>query len=242
MKTIALIPARYAASRFPGKLMQTLAGETVIWRTYKATVDTGLFEEVAVVCDSDIIYDEIVSKGGKAFRSVGEHECGTDRIAEVVDKVSDADVIVNVQGDEPFTRRAPLEQLLRAFSGETGAEVQVASMMQRITDPNIINDPNCVKVVTNLKGDAMLFSRAVIPFHRDKSLEALYHKHIGIYAFRPSALAKFAQWPQTPLEQIEKQEGMRFLEHGMPIRMVVTDYINIGIDTPEDLQKAQFLI
>lgn len=242
MKIVALIPARYAASRFPGKLMQTLGGQTVIWRTYQAAVATGLFHEVAVVCDSDIIYNEITRNGGRAIMSQKEHECGTDRIAEVVHQIEDADIILNVQGDEPFTQKEPLEQLLKAFTGAGGATVQVASMMQRITDQRTIEDPNCVKVVTNHFGDALLFSRSVIPYHRDKDVEAVYYKHIGIYAFRPAALQQFANWPLGRLERLEKQEGMRFLENGVNIRMVETDYVNVGIDTPEDLIKAEKLI
>lgn len=242
MKIIALIPARYAASRFPGKLMQRLGGQTVIWRTYQAAVNTGLFAEVAVVCDSDIIFDEIMSNGGKAIMSQREHECGTDRIAEVAHLFQDADILVNVQGDEPFTQKEPLEQLLKAFTGADGAGVQVASMKQRITDQRTIEDPNCVKVVTDIAGNALLFSRSVIPYHRDKEVEAFYYKHIGIYAFRPAALQQFANWSPGMLERLEKQEGMRFLENGISIRMVETDYINVGIDTPDDLIKAEKLI
>lgn len=242
MKTIALIPARYAASRFPGKLMQQLQGKTVILRTYEAAKATGLFDAVAVVCDSNIIYDEITRNGGWAIMSTKEHECGTDRIAEAISEVGDAEIIVNIQGDEPFTQSAPLQQLLGVFSEDAEKKVQVASMMQVITDKAMIEDPNCVKVVVNKYSDALLFSRSAIPYPRDKDIATAYYKHIGIYAFRKQALAQFASLPPGMLELTEKQEGMRFLENGINIRMIVTDYINVGIDTPEDLAKAQNLL
>ncbi len=127
MKKIALIPARYAASRFPGKMMAVLAGKTVIWRTYESTRDTGVFDEVMVVTDSDVIFEEITRNGGKAIMSKREHESGSDRIAEAVEDLTDVDIVVNVQGDTPFTRKEPLEKLLKVFEGEAGKKVQVAS-------------------------------------------------------------------------------------------------------------------
>jgi len=171
-----------------------------------------------------------------------EHECGTDRIAEAVEMIEDAGIILNVQGDEPFTKKAPLQQLLDVFKNDTEKKIQVASMMQVIRDKALIEDPNCVKVVTNKYSDALLFSRSVIPFPRDKEADITYYKHIGIYAFRPDALRQFAAIQPGMLETAEKQEGMRFLENGINIRMVATDYVNVGIDTPEDLLKAQVLL
>jgi len=222
--------------------MQLLEGKTVILRTYEAVKNTGLFNKVAVVCDSSIIYDEIEGNGGLAIMSRKEHDCGTDRIAEALSEMTDAEIIVNVQGDEPFTQRAPLEQLLNVFEQDKEKKVRVASMMQAITDKALIYDPNCVKVVTNSFSDAMLFSRSVIPYPRDNKAAVTYYKHIGIYAFRRSALEQFASLPPGMLETAEKQEGMRFLENGINIRMVATDYINVGIDTPGDLQKAQEIL
>ncbi len=242
MKTIALIPARYAATRFPAKLMQMLGDKTVILSTYLSALQTGLFDEVAVVCDSEIIYNEIVNNGGKAIMSKKEHECGTDRIAEALDHFPDAEIIVNVQGDEPFTQKAPLEKLLQVFDGIEGAEVEVASLMQVLSDPESIADPNFVKVAVDKKMNALFFSRSVIPYHRDQSVSPVYYEHIGIYAFRRKTLIGFTQMPVSPLEAAEKIECLRYLENGIKMKMVVTQYMGVEIDTPEDLIKAQQLL
>lgn len=241
MKKIALIPARYGATRFPGKLMAKLGDKTVILRTYESTVNTGVFDEVMVVCDSDIIYQEIVQNGGKAVMSKKEHECGTDRIAEAVADM-DVDIVVNVQGDEPFTRKGPLEKLLQVFEGEAGRQVQVASLMQELKDWKLIEDPNYVKVAVDKQFNALFFSRSVIPYPRNKEARSIYYEHIGIYAFRKETLLRFTQLPVTPLEDAEKIECLRYLENGIPMKMVVTDYMGVEIDTPEDLQKAAKLL
>ncbi len=237
MKKIAMIPARYAATRFPAKLMQLLGSKTVIRHTYDNTVATGLFDDVYVVTDSDIIFTEIISHGGKAIMSIKEHESGSDRIAEAV-KTMDLDIVVNVQGDEPFVQRAPLEKLLRVFDDET---VQVASLMQVLKE-QFINDVNYVKVVVDKHSNSLLFSRSPIPYHRDKSIAAVYYEHIGVYAFRKQALMNFTNWPITPLEAVEKIECLRYLENGIPLKMVVTEYMGIEIDTPEDLERAAQLL
>lgn len=241
MKKIALIPARYGATRFPGKLMAKLGDKTVILRTYESTVNTGVFDEVMVVCDSDIIYQEIVQNGGKAVMSKKEHECGTDRIAEAVADM-DVDIVVNVQGDEPFTRKGPLEKLLQVFEGEAGRQVQVASLMQELKDWKLIEDPNYVKVAVDKQFNALFFSRSVIPYPRNKEARSIYYEHIGIYAFRKETLLRFTQLPVTPLEDAEKIECLRYLENGIPMKMVVTDYMGVEIDTPEDLRKAAKLL
>ncbi|MRG46569.1 3-deoxy-manno-octulosonate cytidylyltransferase [Chitinophaga sp. SYP-B3965] len=242
MKTIALIPARYAASRFPGKMMAVLAGKTVIWRTYESALQTGVFDEVMVVTDSDIIYDEIVSHGGKAIMSKREHESGSDRIAEAVENMLDVEIVVNVQGDTPFTQKEPLEKLLKVFEGEEGKKVQVASLMQELKDWKDIEDPNFVKVAVDRNFNSLFFSRSVIPYPRDKSINTTYYEHIGIYAFRREALLLFTKTPMTPLEAAEKVECLRYLEMGIPLKMVVTDYMGVEIDTPEDLERASRLL
>lgn len=239
MKKIALIPARYAATRFPGKLMQSLNGRSVILTTYESTLATGLFDEVAVVCDSQIIFDEISSNGGKAIMSQKEHECGTDRIAEALPHFPDAEIIVNVQGDEPFTQKEPMQKLLEVFEGVDGAEIGVASLMQVLRDEDSIQDPNYVKVAVDLKMNALFFSRSVIPYPRDKNVATTYYEHIGIYAFRRKALIDFTQMPASPLEAAEKIECLRYLENGIKMKMVVTAYMGVEIDTPEDLIKAE---
>jgi 3-deoxy-manno-octulosonate cytidylyltransferase (CMP-KDO synthetase) len=236
MNIVAMIPARFEASRFPGKLMKDLAGKSVILRTYEATKHSNLFDEVYVVTDSDIIFNEITSNGGKAIKSKKEHESGSDRIAEAVEDL-DVDIVVNVQGDEPFTQTAPLKNLLEVFKRDTQNKVDIASLKIRMNDLEEINNPNNVKVVCDEYNFAMYFSRCPIPFARESS-KAEYFKHIGIYAFRKEALLKFTKLPINKLEAAEKLENLRFLANGMTVKMVETNQLAIGIDTPEDLEKA----
>lgn len=238
MKTVAMIPARYAATRFPAKLMQVLGNKSVILHTYDNTKATGLFDEVVVVTDSEIIFNEITSHGGKAIMSKKNHESGSDRIAEAA-KELDVDVIVNVQGDEPFVQKTPLEKLLAVFQEE---RVQVASLMQELKDPELIEDPNYVKVAVDRNWNALFFSRSVIPYPRSKDIAITYYEHIGVYAFRKQALLNFSSWPMTPLEATEKIECLRYLEYGVPLKMVLTNYMGVEIDTPEDLIKAAKLL
>ncbi len=236
-----MIPARYAATRFPAKLMQLLGNKPVIRHTYDNTLATGLFDEVWVVTDSDIIYDEITGNGGKAVMSKQTHESGSDRIAEAVADM-DVDIIVNVQGDEPFVKAQPLQRLLQVFEGEEGKNIQVASLMQVLKEDKLIQDPNYVKVAVDLQMNALMFSRSVLPYPRSTQPPIVYYEHIGVYAFRKQALMDFTRWPMTPLEAAEKIECLRYLEHGIPLKMVVTDYMGIEIDTPEDLEKAARLL
>ena len=241
MKIIAMIPARYAATRFPAKLMQPLGDKTVIRHTYDNTVATGLFDEVMVVTDSDVIYKEITSHGGKAKMSVRSHESGSDRIAEAVGDM-DVDIVVNVQGDEPFVRKEPLEKLLSVFRGEEGRQVQVGSLVQVLKEQRFIDDPNYVKVALDKNNNALFFSRSVVPYRRDPAAAVTYYEHIGVYAFRKQALLQFTAWPMSPLEAVEKIECLRYLENGVPMRMVVTTYMGVEIDTPEDLERAAKLL
>ncbi len=235
-----MIPARYSASRFPGKLMQNLAGKSVILRTYEATVATKLFNEVYVVTDSDIIYDEIVNNGGKAIMSKTEHESGSDRIAEAVADV-DCDIVVNVQGDEPFTEGESLAKVLDVFRDDEKKEIDLASLMVEIKDWDEINNPNSVKVIVDQENFALYFSRSPIPYPRDKEVGARYFKHKGIYAFRKEALLDFTVLPMKFLEASEKIECIRYLEYGKRIKMVETEIQGVEIDTPEDLEKAKRL-
>ncbi|MDO6518960.1 3-deoxy-manno-octulosonate cytidylyltransferase [Zobellia uliginosa] len=233
-----MIPARYAASRFPAKLMQDLSGKPVILRTYEAAVKTGLFDEVFVVTDSDVIYNTIISAGGQALMSQKEHDCGSDRIAEAVTDM-DVDIIVNVQGDEPFTDRESLAGVLEVFKQDPDKEIDLASLMVRITDEEEISNPNTVKVIVDNRNFALYFSRSPIPYPRNKDIESIYYKHKGIYAFRKRALMDFQRLPMLPLEAIEKIEAIRYLEYGKKIKMVETTVSGIEIDTPEDLKRAQ---
>ncbi|HQR92906.1 MAG: 3-deoxy-D-manno-octulosonate cytidylyltransferase [Bacteroidetes bacterium 24-39-8] len=241
MTIAAFIPARYAATRFPAKLMQPLGDKTVIRHTYDNTLATGLFDDVYVVTDSDIIYREITGNGGKAIMSQREHESGSDRIAEAAAGLN-IDIIVNVQGDEPFVQKQPLEKLLEVFQGTAGAKVQVASLMQVLKDQKNIEDSNYVKVAVDRNMNSLFFSRSVIPYPRNQELAITYYEHIGVYAFRKEALMQFTNWPMTPLEAAEKIECLRYLEYGIPLKMVVTEYMGVEIDTPEDLIKATILL
>jgi 3-deoxy-manno-octulosonate cytidylyltransferase (CMP-KDO synthetase) len=238
MKAIALIPARYAATRFPGKLMEMLGHKTVIRHTYENTVATLLFDEVIVVTDSSIIFNEIVENGGYAIMSRHEYESGSDRIAEAAADI-EVDVIINIQGDEPFVKKEPLQSLLNIFNSDARHSIAVASLMHELDDQNLVADPNTVKVVVDNDMNALLFSRSVIPFPRDKSVPVTYYKHIGIYAFRKRALLDFTSWTVSPLESIERLEQLRYLENGVKIKMVITSESPISIDTPEDLERAR---
>lgn len=231
-----MIPARYEASRFPGKLMKNLGGKSVIMRTYENAVSNNLFSEVYVVTDSDIIYSEVVNNGGKAIMSIAEHECGSDRIAEAVTNI-DCDIVVNVQGDEPFVHKEALSDLLAVYKEDINKEIDLGSIMHQITDLDEINNPNAVKVVVDNEGRALYFSRSPIPFARDEST-AKYYKHQGIYAFRKQALLDFTKMPMKYLEATEKLEQLRYLEFNKTIKMVQTSHVSIGIDTPEDLVEA----
>jgi len=241
MKIIAMIPARYEASRFPGKLMKDLDGKPVIVRTYEAAIATALFDEVYVVTDSEIIFKEIEKCGGKAIMSTKEHECGSDRIAEAVENM-DVDIVVNVQGDEPFTSKEGLEKVLQVYNGNDAHKIDLASLMTEIHDWEEINDPNCVKVIVDKENFAIYFSRSPIPFQRDEKANVSYYKHKGIYAFRKEALMEFYRLPKGSLEAAEKIECIRYLEYGKNIKMAISNSKGIEIDTPEDLLKAnQFL-
>jgi 3-deoxy-manno-octulosonate cytidylyltransferase (CMP-KDO synthetase) len=241
MKIIAVIPARYASTRFPAKLMQDLGGKTVITRTYEAAVKTQLFDDVFVVTDSNLIYDEIINNGGKAIMSSKEHESGSDRIAEAVENL-EVDIVVNVQGDEPFINAEPLAKVLEVFRNDADKKVDLASLMVEISDAAEIENPNNVKVVVDQNGFALYFSRSIIPYPRDINAGVRYMKHIGIYAFRKQALLDFYSLPMKSLEASEKLEQLRYLEYGKRIKMVETTHVSIGIDTPEDLEKARKIL
>ncbi|MCG9971784.1 3-deoxy-manno-octulosonate cytidylyltransferase [Christiangramia crocea] len=239
-RVVAMIPARYEASRFPGKLLKDLNGKPVILRTYEAAVNTGLFDEVYVVTDSDKIFDRVLNAGGQVIRSQKEHECGSDRIAEAVEDM-DVDIVLNVQGDEPFIDKSSLAKLLDVFEQDGAEEIDLASLRTPLKDSDDITNPNNVKVITDNYDFALYFSRFPIPYPRDTSVHITYYKHIGIYAFRKSALMDFYRLPMLPLEAAEKIECIRYLEYGKKIKMVETNVKSIGIDTPEDLEKARKL-
>lgn len=240
MKVIAVIPARYNSIRFPGKLMEHLGNKTVIQTTYENVRNTNLFDEVLVATDSEIIYKEISGNGGMVVMT-DDYETGSDRIAAAVAEV-DCDIVVNVQGDEPFLKKGPLQQLIQVFENDEKEEISLASLKIKLTDNTEIENPNNVKVITDQNDFALYFSRSVIPFLRDKSDSVDYFKHVGVYAFRKAALLKFSSLEQRAIELAEKVECIRYLEYGMKIKMIETDFVGIGIDTKEDLEKARNLI
>lgn len=235
MKIIAAIPARYNSTRFPGKLLAELKGKPVLQHTYENVLNTGLFAHVVVATDDERIRKVAAGFPANAVMTRDDHASGTDRIAEVCRDI-DFDIVINVQGDEPFIGREPLRKLIQAFAEP---QVQVASLMCRFEKD--FTNPNIVKVVCDKNNFALYFSRSPIPFDRDKSGTALYWQHIGVYAFRREALFTFVKLPRSRLEETEKLEQLRLLENGIRIQMVETDYKGFGIDTPEDLERARKL-
>jgi len=240
MISMALIPARYASTRLPAKLMLDLGGAPVIVRTYQAVMATGLFDEVYVVTDHSDIARSIESVGGKVLISTQSYDCGSDRIAAAAESL-EADIILNVQGDEPFIDRESLAALLDVFQKDTASQIDVASLMFVIDQPQEINNPNHVKVIVDHNNHALYFSRAPIPYVREADDRAVYYQHKGVYAFRKSALCAFPGWTMGPLEKAEKIEAIRFLESGRKIKMVETKISSIGIDTQQDIEKARAL-
>jgi 3-deoxy-manno-octulosonate cytidylyltransferase (CMP-KDO synthetase) len=234
LKIIALIPARYASTRLPAKLIQDLGGKSVIQRTYLSTLATKVFDEVWVVTDHDTIAEQIKELSGKVFRSKKPHESGSDRIAEALETV-EGEIIVNVQGDEPNQDAKALSDLVATFKDPS---VQVATLMTKITSTEAQN-PNLVKVITDLSSNALYFSRAVIPYDRDGTKDLAYWKHIGVYAYRREALLAFTQLQKSKLESIEMLEQLRLLENGIKIRMVKTTHLPVAIDTAEDLEAVR---
>lgn len=232
MKIIAAIPARYQSTRLPGKLMADLDGTPVITQTVENIKKMNLFDQVVVVTDSDIIESE-VKKHMVVLRSRQSHDCGIDRIVEFA-KDFDADIIFNVQGDEPFLDAHDIRQMIRTFEEDHESRIEVMSLRHGIHDRMDRNNPNYVKVVSDLENFALYFSRSNIPFRRQDG-DHLTYRHIGIYAFRKPALVRFASQAPTPLEQMEMIEAIRILEMGMKIKLLDATRVTVGIDTKEDL-------
>ncbi len=240
-KIIAMIPARYASSRFPGKMLASLGGKPVIVRTCEAAAGMGLFDEVYAVTDDSRIREAVTAAGIPCIMSRREHETGSDRIAEAVEGL-DCDIVVNIQGDEPFTRKEVIEQVLRPFYMEDGDSIDLCTLKEQMDSHEDISNPNNVKVITDISGSALYFSRSPIPYPRDPRSGARWWRHIGIYAFRRQALEMFSHWPMGELEASEKIECLRFLEHGRRIKVVETSGMRVSIDTPEDLAKAERIL
>lgn len=243
MKYIGIIPARYASTRFPGKPLAMLCGQPVIQRVYEKVADA--LTEAYVATDDSRIYDAVVGFGGKAVMTRADHKSGTDRIEEAVEKIGgDFDVVVNVQGDEPFIHKSQIDTLCHCFDDPS---TQIATLGKPFETMDAVENPNSPKIVTDNSGFALYFSRSVIPFvrgvDRNEWLSSYpYLKHLGIYAYRRNVLAEITRLPQSPLELAESLEQLRWLQNGYRIRVGVTDVETIGIDTPADLARAeQFL-
>lgn len=239
MKVIAAIPARYAASRFPGKLLADLNGKPVIQHTYENVLNSGLFDRVIVVTENSKIESVVLGFGGDVVRSQKDHQCGCDRIAEAVFDL-DVDIVINVQGDEPFIPSEGLASLIEVFKSDTKKDIDLTSLMIPISDD--LNNPNIVKVITDLSNRALYFSRSAIPHQRSKETHVSVYKHVGVYAFRKSALIDFYEHAATPLELAEQIEAIRYLEMGKTIQMIETQFESVGIDVLEDLERAKKLI
>lgn len=240
MKFVAIIPARYASTRFPGKPLAVLGGKPVIQRVYEQV--SSVVSEVHVATDDERIYQCVEQFGGRAVMTRSDHKSGTDRIEEAAEKTATtADVIINVQGDEPFIQRSQIEALIQLFDN---ADTQIGTLGKPFTEISAVLNPNSPKIVTDKRGFALYFSRSPIPYVRGKEqTEWLTHfpylKHLGIYAYRRDVLRQVTQLPQSPLEQAESLEQLRWLENGYRIRVGLTDVETVGIDTPEDLQRAE---
>jgi 3-deoxy-manno-octulosonate cytidylyltransferase (CMP-KDO synthetase) len=240
MKFIGIIPARYASTRFPGKPLAMLGGRTVIQRVYEQA--TAILEEAYVATDDERIFQAVEQFGGRAIMTRADHKSGTDRIEEAAEKIgTQADVIINIQGDEPFIQKSQIETLMHLFDDPS---TQIGTLGKRFESIEAAMNPNSPKIVTDKRGFALYFSRSIIPYVRGKEqTEWLQHfpylKHLGLYAYRREVLQEVTQLPQSPLEIAESLEQLRWLENGYRIRVGLTDVETVGIDTPEDLQRAE---
>ncbi|MBR1933998.1 MAG: 3-deoxy-manno-octulosonate cytidylyltransferase [Prevotella sp.] len=240
MKFMAIIPARYASTRFPGKPLAVLGGKTVIQRVYEQV--SSLLDEVYVATDDERILQAVEAFGGRAVMTRSDHKSGTDRIEEAAEKIgSKADVIINVQGDEPFIQPSQIETLMQLFDAP---ETQIGTLGKPFDAMDAVENPNSPKIVVDNRGFALYFSRSVIPFVRGRERsewlgEYPYLKHLGVYAYRREVLREVTQLPQSSLERAESLEQLRWLQNGYRIRVGRTDVETVGIDTPEDLARAE---
>ncbi|WP_298271973.1 3-deoxy-manno-octulosonate cytidylyltransferase [Geobacter sp.] len=245
MKITAIIPARFASTRFPGKALADIMGKPMVQHVYERTSRAGLVSEVIVATDDKRVADAVRAFGGRVEMTAAEHETGTDRLAEVAARI-DADLIVNVQGDEPLIEPAMIDEAIAPLAADD--LIRMGTLKSRIRTLHDFLSPNVVKVVTDTRGFALYFSRSPLPNFRDKwndlkdeafvAGRLLCHKHVGLYVYRRDFLLEFAQMAPTPLEQAEKLEQLRALENGHRIRVVETEHESIGVDTPADLEKV----
>ena len=241
MKILGVIPARFASTRFPGKPLVMIGDKTMIERVYNQTKNSKKLDDVVVATDDDRIYKHVLDFGGKVIMTAENHQSGTDRCAEVALNYPDADVIINIQGDEPFIDSDQIDLLCTCFEN---SETQIATLIRPITDHAILGSVNSPKVVINAKNEALYFSRSVIPFLRNHTEENWltyfpFYQHIGIYGYRKEILKAISNLKPSPLELAENLEQLRWLENGYKIRTSISDHISIAIDTPEDLKNIE---
>ena len=234
MKAVAIIPARLASTRLPRKILRDIAGKPMLWHVFNAARACAALDDVIVATVSDEIVAVCRTNGWNVRLTSPAHRSGTDRVHEVAQSIA-ADVYVNVQGDEPLARREHLDALLELMSDD---DVRVGTLATPCAAADV-NNPNAVKVVTALDRRALYFSRATIPFDRDKTGSVAYFKHLGFYAYRKSVLDAFCTWPESDLERTERLEQLRFLDHGVPVHVAETPYDTVGVDTEEDLQRVE---
>jgi len=244
MKTLGIIPARFESSRFPGKPLVKIGGKTMIHRVYEQCLKTEILSDVIVATDDKRIFDHVKSFGGKVQMTSPNHPTGTDRIAEIAQKMEDFDVIVNIQGDEPFIHPQQIEAVLKVF--EKNKIARIATGVRVIKNQNDIENPNVVKAVFGKNGKALYFSRSPIPFLRNIKKEdwgtIAFYKHIGMYAFRRDALLEITKLKPSRLESLESLEQLRWLENGFEIFIIELPFDSFGVDTPEDLEEAEKLL
>ena len=242
-KVLAVIPARFGSTRFPGKIIARLGGKPLVAHTYARTCQAELVSEAIVATEDERVLNALVPLGIPTVMTRPDHPSGTDRIAEVAAD-SDADIIVNVQGDEPLIDPKTVDAAVKPLLDDPA--LPMATVKHLLSDPRDIEDPNIVKVVCGANGRALYFSRCPIPFIRDAADRAranqCYWQHVGLYVYRRDFLIEYAKWAQTPLEQLERLEQLRVLENGYPIAVVETKSKSIGVDTPEDLERAREII
>jgi 3-deoxy-manno-octulosonate cytidylyltransferase (CMP-KDO synthetase) len=234
VKAIAIIPARLESTRLARKILRDINGSPMLAHVYRATQACSALGDVIVATDSEEVADVCRAHGWSVRMTSSAHRSGTDRVHEVAQSVA-ADVYVNVQGDEPLARREHLDALLNLMAN---ADVEVGTLKAPCAEEDVDN-PNAVKVVTALDGRALYFSRATIPFDRDRTGEVRYFKHLGFYAYRKAALDAFCLWPESQLERSERLEQLRFLDNGVPIHVAETPFDTIGVDTEEDLRRVE---
>lgn len=241
MKVIGMIPARYASTRLPGKPLKMIAGKTMIEHVFTRAQKARYLSEVVVATDDQRIKEQVEAFGGRAIMTSPHHQTGTDRLVEAVShlNVGQADIIVNIQGDEPLLEPEMVDELIKPLLDDE--QIVMSTLKHRITEEEEVNDVNVVKVITDQNGFALYFSRCPIPYNRNK-IEVSYYKHIGLYAYRLWFLQKYAELKQTPLEKSESLEQLRALENGYRIKVVETNFQTIGVDSEADLKKVEEII